>query len=58
MNQPRSVRAWRWRSRPASVLLHVLSWIAFVQVGFGQDALTTWVISGDLKFAQALRVDT
>jgi NADH-quinone oxidoreductase subunit L len=39
----------------------ILSWIAFVQVGFGQDAhvsLTTWVISGDLKFAWALRVDT
>src|SRR6202166_5057266 len=39
----------------------ILSWIVFVQVGFGQDAhvsLTTWVISGDLKFAWALRVDT
>ncbi len=39
----------------------ILSWIAFAQVGFGQDAhvsLTTWVISGDLKFAWALRIDT
>jgi NADH-quinone oxidoreductase subunit L len=39
----------------------ILSWIVFVQVGFGQDAhvsLTTWVISGDLKFLWALRVDT
>jgi NADH-quinone oxidoreductase subunit L len=39
----------------------ILSWIVFVQVGFGQDAhvsLTSWVISGDLKFAWALRVDT
>src|ERR1019366_2281619 len=39
----------------------ILSWIVFAQVGFGQDAhvsLTTWVISGDLKFAWALRIDT
>jgi NADH-quinone oxidoreductase subunit L len=39
----------------------ILSWIAFVRVGFGDDAhvsLTTWVASGDLKFAWALRVDT
>ena len=39
----------------------ILSWIAFVRVGFGNDAhvsLTTWVASGDLKFAWALRVDT
>src|SRR6202035_1407756 len=35
----------------------ILSWIVFAQVGFGQDAhgsLTTWVLSGDLKFAWAL----
>jgi len=39
----------------------ILSWIVFVQVGFGQDAhvsLATWVVSGDLKFAWALRIDT
>jgi NADH-quinone oxidoreductase subunit L len=39
----------------------ILSWIVLVQVGFGQDqhvALGTWVVSGDLKFAWALRVDT
>jgi NADH-quinone oxidoreductase subunit L len=39
----------------------ILSWIAFVQVGFGRDEhvqLATWVASGDLKFAWALRVDT
>jgi NADH-quinone oxidoreductase subunit L len=39
----------------------ILSWIVFVQVGFGQDqhvTLATWVASGDLKFAWALRVDT
>ncbi len=39
----------------------ILSWIVFVQVGFGQDAhvsLGNWVVSGDLKFAWALRVDT
>jgi NADH-quinone oxidoreductase subunit L len=39
----------------------ILSWIAFVNVGFGQDeriVLTTWMASGDLKIAWALRVDT
>ena len=39
----------------------ILSWIAFVQVGFGHDEhvqIGTWVASGDLKFAWALRVDT
>ena len=39
----------------------ILSWIVFVQVGFGHDAhvsLANWVVSGDLKFAWALRVDT
>src|ERR1700722_20195109 len=39
----------------------ILSWIVLVQVGFGQDAhvsLATWVVSGDLKFAWALRIDT
>src|SRR5215471_5602572 len=39
----------------------ILSWIAFVQVGFGHDdhvQIGTWVASGDLKFVWALRVDT
>src|SRR5580693_8388148 len=40
----------------------VLSWIAFVQVGFGhQDArvvLVPWIVSGDLRVEWALRVDT
>jgi NADH-quinone oxidoreductase subunit L len=39
----------------------ILSWIVFVQVGFGQDAhvaLANWVVSGDLKFSWALRIDT
>src|SRR5580704_15938593 len=39
----------------------ILSWIVLVQVGFGQDqhvTLATWVASGDLKFAWALRIDT
>jgi NADH-quinone oxidoreductase subunit L len=39
----------------------ILSWIVFVQVGFGHDAhvaLANWVVSGDLKFAWALRIDT
>src|SRR5450755_2207021 len=39
----------------------ILSWIVLVRVGFGRDAhvsLATWVVSGDLKFAWALRVDT
>ncbi len=39
----------------------ILSWIAFVAVGFGQDErvlLTTWMASGDLKIAWSLRVDT
>ena len=40
----------------------VLSWIAFVQVGFGhQDArvvLAPWLVSGDLHVEWALRVDT
>ena len=39
----------------------ILSWIAFVQVGFGQDAhvtLITWITSGDLKVDWALRIDT
>jgi NADH-quinone oxidoreductase subunit L len=40
----------------------VLSWIAFVQVGFGhQDVripIFTWMAAGDLKFDWALRVDT
>src|SRR5207302_39408 len=40
----------------------LLSWMAFVQVGFGhQDArvpLLDFIVSGDLKVAWALRVDT
>ena len=40
----------------------ILSWIAFVQVGFdGQVArvpIFTWIASGDLKIDWALRVDT
>jgi len=40
----------------------ILSWIAFVQVGFGQhDArvpVFAWIVSGDLKVDWALRIDT
>src|SRR3954468_24690188 len=39
----------------------ILSWIAFVTVGFGQDvrvAIVTWIASGDLKIDWALRVDS
>jgi NADH-quinone oxidoreductase subunit L len=39
----------------------ILSWIAFVTVGFGQDVrvpLMTWIASGDLKVDWALRVDS
>ena len=39
----------------------ILAWITFFTVTFGQDAhvsLATWVISGDLKFLWALRIDT
>jgi NADH-quinone oxidoreductase subunit L len=40
----------------------ILSWIAFVQVGFGhQDArveVMPWIVSGDLKIAWSLRIDT
>ncbi len=40
----------------------VLSWIAFVQVGFGHHderiVLFTWMQSGDLKVDWALRIDT
>ena len=40
----------------------ILSWIAFVQVGFGhQDVrvpLLTWMNAGDLKVEWALRIDT
>jgi NADH-quinone oxidoreductase subunit L len=39
----------------------ILSWIAFVNVGFGQDEriqLVTWFASGDLTIDWALRVDT
>src|SRR4051812_38860041 len=39
----------------------ILSWIAFVTVGFGQDqhvALVNWMTSGDLRVDWALRVDT
>ncbi len=44
------------------VVSMILSWIAFVQVGFGhQDArepVFTWIASGDLKIEWALRIDT
>ena len=40
----------------------ILSWIAFVQVGFGaQDArvpVLPWIVSGDLKIDWSLRIDT
>jgi NADH-quinone oxidoreductase subunit L len=39
----------------------ILSWIAFVAVGFGHDLhvdLATWFSSGNLQVAWALRVDT
>jgi NADH-quinone oxidoreductase subunit L len=39
----------------------ILSWIAFVHVGFGQDErvqLATWMAAGDLKVDWALRIDT
>ena len=39
----------------------ILSWIAFVNVGFGQDvhvSLINWFTAGDLKVDWALRVDT
>src|SRR5262249_31166203 len=39
----------------------ILSWIAFVTIGFGQDTrvqLLPWIVSGDLKVDWALRVDT
>ena len=40
----------------------ILSWIAFVQVGFGHAdvrvPLMSWIVSGDLKIDWALRIDT
>ena len=39
----------------------ILSWIAFVSIGFGQDERVTllpWIVSGDLRIDWALRVDT
>ena len=40
----------------------ILSWIAFVQVGFGGQTtrvpIFTWIASGDLKIDWALRIDT
>src|SRR5690348_3090873 len=39
----------------------ILSWIAFVSVGFGQDArvqIVSWIVSGDLRIDWALRIDT
>src|SRR3977135_3119607 len=39
----------------------ILSWIAFVSVGFGRDVripIITWIASGDLKVDWALRIDT
>src|SRR5205823_11669161 len=56
-------------SRPAELVTTVLlfasmllSWVAFVDVGFGHhDARVTlfpWIVSGDLKIDWALRIDT
>jgi len=39
----------------------ILSWIAFVSVGFGQDTrvpIASWITAGDLRIDWALRVDT
>src|SRR5471030_1402571 len=40
----------------------ILSWIAFVQVGFGHHdehvQIFTWIASGDLKIEWSLRIDT
>ena len=40
----------------------ILSWIAFVQVGFGHHdvrvPIMSWIVSGDLKIDWALRIDT
>jgi NADH-quinone oxidoreductase subunit L len=40
----------------------ILSWIAFVQVGFGHHDMRvpvmSWIVSGDLKIDWALRIDT
>src|SRR6202162_1176624 len=40
----------------------ILSWIAFVQVGFGHHdervPVFTWILSGDLKVDWSLRIDT
>jgi NADH-quinone oxidoreductase subunit L len=40
----------------------ILSWIAFVQVGFGHGdvrvPIMSWIVSGDLKIDWALRIDT
>jgi NADH-quinone oxidoreductase subunit L len=39
----------------------ILSWIAFVSVGFGQDTrvqIATWMTAGDLRVDWALRIDT
>ena len=40
----------------------ILSWIAFVQVGFGHGEtrvpIMTWIVAGDLKIDWALRIDT
>jgi NADH-quinone oxidoreductase subunit L len=40
----------------------ILSWIAFVEVGFGQHDMRvpmfTWIASGDLKVDWSLRIDT
>jgi NADH-quinone oxidoreductase subunit L len=39
----------------------ILSWIAFVSVGFGQDTrvpIANWITAGDLRIDWALRVDT
>ncbi|MEM7774016.1 MAG: NADH-quinone oxidoreductase subunit L [Pseudomonadota bacterium] len=44
------------------VISAVLSWVVFVDVGFGQQTikvpLMTWIQSGDLEVAWSLRIDT
>jgi NADH-quinone oxidoreductase subunit L len=66
-NESNEIEAWG--SRPAEIVTTsllfisaVLSWIAFVDVGyFGHEfhvPLFTWIAAGDLKVDWALRIDT
>jgi NADH-quinone oxidoreductase subunit L len=57
------VRASQIITTGAVMTAAVLSWIVFLQMGFGDKpdhtvTLMTWVASGDLRFDWALRVDT